>query len=194
MLGLILSLAGLGGIGAALAFIPGARAIAMTAVQFIARYPWQAALVAALLWDAWERHDAIRARALTVQWKALHEAGQRNVAALKNAKRIEDARQAANTKRIDDATDPTRSAALAAGDAYARTHPGRLRCPAEIAAADQAGGNLPGGTAVDGRAEPPAAGSDMVEISRGDFDACTLNSADLGLAYDWAKGLPRPTN
>lgn len=159
------------------------------ALDLVRTYPWQAALIAALLWGAYERHDAIHARALTVQWREIYRAGQRNVAGLKAAKAHEDARQAANTKGINDATAPARSAALAAGDAYARAHAVRVWRSAQVAAAGDQRGNLPGAAADPGGAETAAAPADMVAVSRADFDACTLNTADLGLAYQWARGL-----
>ncbi len=112
-------------------------------------------------------------------------AGQANVAALKAQKAAADARQAANTQRTNDATQPARKAALAGADRYAATH--RVQCPAQVAATRDASGNLPGPSPDSGRAETAPPAPDMVAISRADLDACTLNTVDLWLAYEWAQ-------
>lgn len=114
-------------------------------------------------------------------------AGQANVANLRAQKAAIEAKQAAHTQRIDHATQPARKAALAGADAYARNN--RVQCPTQVAASGQPSGNLPGPAPDPERAENPAPAPDMVAISRADLDACTLNSADLGLAYAWAQGL-----
>lgn len=146
-------------------------------------YPLQAiTLILALLVGIQTWRVSTVKRDLTVA-RAQIAAGQANVRDLKAQKAAADARQAANTKRTNDATAPTRRAALSGADTYARLH------PAKVIAASDASRSVPSPAAATGRVEQPAPGDGMVEISRADLDACTLNTADLWTAYQWAQGL-----
>lgn len=74
MITTILSLLGIsGGIGLAVAFIPGfgKRLIEIggALLGLVRDHPWQAACCALALWGAWERWDAIDARAKAAAWK-----------------------------------------------------------------------------------------------------------------------------
>lgn len=164
------------------------------ALGIATRYPMQAALCAALLacawcWHGWDVSEA-RRKSDAAAFQRVMDAGRANLAALKAAKAAEDTRQSANTRRIDDATQPARAAALAAADTYAAAHH-CLRTPGPIAAASgEASGHLPGPAAAARGFETPAS---AVAVAPDAFNACTLNTRDLGLAYDWAQGLPKPS-
>jgi hypothetical protein len=151
------------------------------------RYPWQAVCIALLLACGWLWRGKHHAMADLHAAEAQIKAGEQNVATLKAEKARIEREQAAITERIDHETAPAQKAALAAGDQYAATH----RCvqSSAIAAAGGASSGVPGPAAAAGSAETSAPVDDMVAVAKPDFDACTLNSADLEKAYEWAEAV-----
>ena len=150
-------------------------------------YPLQAALIASLALCGIQTWRVRIIEQKLIVARAQITAGQANVVALKADKAREDARQAANTRRIDHATNRARADALAGADRYAASH--RVQRPAQVAASRDASRSMPGRAPVAERVESPAPESDMVAVSRADLDACTANSVDLGLAYEWAQSI-----
>jgi hypothetical protein len=148
------------------------------------RYPWQCVVIALMALSGWlwrgKQHVLAELHVAQAQIKA----GEQNVAALKAEKARIEREQAAITERIDHETAPAQKDALAAGDAYAASH----RCvqPSAVATASSAGSGVPSTPAAARSAEAPAPVTDMVAVAKPDFDACTLNSADLEKAYEWA--------
>lgn len=102
------------------------------------------------------------------------------------AKMAEDTRRTNVKTEADNATEPARKSALASADAYAAAH--RVQ-PRQADPGNAQGGNLSRAPAAAQRPAEPATGTDMVAISRADFDACTLNTADLNIAYQWGRKL-----
>ncbi len=100
---------------------------------------------------------------------------------------VENQRREALTREANNETIPRRQAALAAADTYRATHACVVRgaSQANPGAAGQA--NRPGSAAAAGSADPSPALAGLVAVTRTSFDNCTLNSADLGVAYDWAR-------
>lgn len=192
----LISLLGLGGIGAALFFIPGAIPAVVGALSallsLIRRNPWQCALIAGLLvcgrlWHG--KAKAIDQRDAAIAQKAAQIAEYRRVynetfAAHWKAKLAEDARRTKITQEADDATTPRRTTALAGAAAYADRW--QVCRPAADSSVAQ-GGDLPRPAPAAGSPEASTPVAGMVAVSRPSFDACTLNSADLGIAYEWAQ-------
>lgn len=100
--------------------------------------------------------------------------------------RLEKIKDEANAK-----TQPRRTAALAAAADYR----GSNRCFVQQGTANigSAGGaSLPGAPAPAGRPQGASEGLAMVAISEAAHDACTLNTADLWIVYEWGQSLPKP--
>ncbi len=159
-------------------------------LDVIRRNPWPCAVIALCVLSValWHRGDRYRDKLLAAN--AQLEAGKQNVTALKAEKARVEKQQAATTERIDNETAPARRAALAAGDDYARAN----RCvrPSAVAPASHAGGSVPGVPAAAGSSEASGEAADLVAVAKPDFDACTLNSADLQKAVDWAQSVAQP--
>lgn len=141
MLTWLLSLAGLGGIAAALAFIPGALPLALrwgkAAIDLVRNHPWQAAFLLALLWGAYERHQHIG-------WRDFGQsviAAQHKAAADQIAVNHEPVRKSAAIAEESDAKAPAYYRSVhAAADAHAV----RLRAPARpVGIADLPGTDRP---------------------------------------------------
>lgn len=108
------------------------------------------------------------------------------------AKIAEDARLQSLKTEADNATAPLRQAALDDATRYRDAH----RCVLAPAARTDPGGAVTSGLsspATDpGSAAQPAAPAELVGITTADHDACSLNTADLWVAYRWAQGLNPP--
>lgn len=183
MLTAILSLLGVGGIGAALVFVPGLAGRALgwlkTVFGIVADYPWQAALIAALaacawLWhgksDALDQRDAARAetKALAADYERAQVLAAAKQADADHREYVlkSDLAEKAHALAVQSAAD-----ARSAVDAYARAHP--LRCDMRAATPHlgQAGGTADPGLPGDpGRVPDPDAAADMVAVSRADLD------------------------
>lgn len=148
-----------------------------------------AALVMALLWALWARGDHYKAKLAVAN--AQIEAGKQNLVALKADKARLEKQQAATTERIDHETAPARRDALAAGDDYSRAH----RCvqsSSPVVADRQSGRNVPDVPAAAGSAETSGEAAAMVAVPKWGIDACSLNSADLDKAVEWAQSINAP--
>jgi hypothetical protein len=158
------------------------------------------AFAGALLWGAIERRSAQDQgrRADTAEngrkadRRAYETAQAAATAQARAAKLAEDTRLSTLKDAADHATQPAHSAALDSADRYAASHR-VLRCDGAPARGASGGTDLPGATPAPGSANASAAPSDMVAISRADLNACSLNTADLGVAYGWAQSLEKTT-
>lgn len=155
---------GLGGIAAAIVFIPGASAIALKAfgaiVEAVSRYPWQVGLAVALIvagWQhhsatSWKRHAELEAAAhrttkhnfdlAMAEWK--RQAAQVKAArekAEKDAKEVQDHAQATYAKILAD------NRGLRDYIASRRLRAGQAAMPLDPAGSDQAPG-VPDDTAA----------------------------------------------
>ncbi|GGN49390.1 hypothetical protein GCM10011349_19990 [Novosphingobium indicum] len=198
MLEWIIGALGASGIAAAIAFVPGAKAIALQFIGFVAelvrRYPWQCAVIAALCWGAWQCRRA----------EAWHDHSEREAAnhretkdLFADARREWLARTVAATKARMEAERKSKETAhdaqaqyevlLADNDGlrdYIAAH--RLRdgrrqerpLPATGADEDHAAG-VPAGAA-------PGA---LVAVSEADLERCDADYSYAAAAHQWAQGL-----
>lgn len=182
----LLSLVGFGGIGAALAFIPGALPAAMkalrAAVGATCKYPLQVALIVALCAVAWfwraERRavdalDAFKAETVAAQV----EAGRKAIA-------VKLATEAHYKDLANDADKEHAAALVAAHDATARyiaAH--RVRIDGSRASGGTVASAESGGAQGGNR---PGAPSDMVAVTSDDMMICTENTTRLQAVRDWA--------
>ncbi len=159
--------------------------------EFIRTNPALCAVIALGVLSAvlWQRGERYRDKLLAAN--AQIEAGKQNVVALKAEKARIEKRQAETTERIDHETKPARVAALAAADDYARTHR-CVRSPGPVSASGQSGGSVPGVPAATVSAEAAGETASMVAVPKWGIDACSLNSADLQKAYEWAQSISQP--
>lgn len=148
-----------------------------------------AALVVALLYALWARGSHYRDKLLVAN--AQIEAGKQNVVALKADKARLEKQQAATTERIDHETAPARRDALAASDDYARAHR-CVRPSSPVVAARQSGRSVPEVPVAAGSAEASGEAAAMVAVPKWGIDACSLNSADLDKAVEWAQSIGAP--
>ena len=178
----------------ALGFVKRAMQAAFAAAM---RYPWQAALIAALLacaWFAWGKGKAIdqrdAAREQVALWKDANAKATAWALAEKAAKEA-----AANdiTKGANDARSIAKAAGARAGDDYAS----RNRC-LRVTAPESRGErpDMSGAVSVAGQPESAPGNAELVGVSRPDFNACTAAALDLDNAAQWAadmvaKGLAR---
>lgn len=187
----LLSLLGVGGIAAALIFIPRALPAAIQAlgalISAIRRNPWQFALIAALGFSAWlyhgKRSETRRADAWHHAWQAQKNASDAAAAAQKalNAKIQSTYQEQADVSQIrhDDILDRVRTAT----DRYILAHrvqPGQC----------EAGGSNPS-PAASGSPVPqePAASPVMVAVEQSDVETCAADYGYALSAYEWANGL-----
>lgn len=169
------------------------RSIARAGWALAVRYPWQAALVLALAFAAWQWHGKGRALA-ALEAEQLAHAGQieayraayaRALAEHNALKLAEEARTAAIKDKADAVTPLRRESALAASQRYSDDN--RVReCP-ESDSGPAGGADLSGPAAVAGSAATGREAAAMVAVSRAAVDICTLNSADLQTAVEWAR-------
>lgn len=110
------------------------------------------------------------------------------------AKIAEDARLLNIKGEADNATIRNRSSALDHAATYRRDHRCVLVSPEvnSSSSGQQGRGDLPGLPAPAGGPGAPAPAGDLVAISSADFKACTLNTVDYGIAFEWAQKLHNP--
>lgn len=157
------------------------RSALRAALALAVKYPLQVALCASLLacgylWRGWTHERA--------DYAAYRRQAAASVLHLEQEKAATEARQAQITKDTDHATQPARDHALAAADAYARTH--RLPAPASPATGPASAG-LSEPAAAAGSAEAAAGSSELVSITRSDLDKCTVIGSDFSVAFGWAQ-------
>ena len=161
------------------------RRAAQGAFALATRYPWQAALIVALLACGWTWHGKSKAidqrdaaRAQVALWK------DANAKATKWAK-AEAARKDQLAVTAKDNANDSRKTAQAAGARAGDDYASRNRC---VRAADSRGVNpdLPRPDTVAGQPEAASDDAQLVGVTRPDFNACTVNSLDLANAQDWA--------
>lgn len=213
MLEWIIGAIGAGGIAAAIAFIPGAKAIALQFIGFVAalfrRHPVECLLVIALACVVWQFQRAENWKASAHEWaahakleasnhrqtKANYRRAQIAAHAAAVADRIRrEEKSAAIAKEIEHANDEIdywRSTARRYADGGGMRHESRAgagSAPGRTAAAGEAGA-----AAIDDRSGPAP-----VVLSRSDFDLCfgadgyferTLKNkalADRWISEEWA--------
>lgn len=153
-------------------------------------YPREAAIVALLLALAWtwhgkskaiEQRDVARAEVVSQRYKfeqAQQEAEAKAIAAkLAQEAKDEQRRKDADNALKQDLADDRRRA-----DVYA----GRMRCQAPRSA--PSGANLSSAPEAPQVVAGPGVTTELVGITRDDFDICTINSRRLQNAHDWADG------
>lgn len=175
-----------------LGWVIGGRAIGAIP-SLIRRYPLRLALIVLLCLSGWlwwgknraiEQRDEARA-ALARQIEAYRAAHDIAVAAHTARKQAEDARLAALKEKTDAVAKANRLAALAAARNYAE----RMRCESKAGEGVAGRADLSGAATDAGRAEARRAAAELVAVSRADIEACTLNTANLQAAVDWARGV-----
>lgn len=189
---------GVGGIAAAIVFIPGAKAIAMQFVGFVAelvrRYPWQCAVIAALCWGAWqyrraeawhdhsEREAANHRETKDLFADARREWLARTVAATK-------ARMEAERKSKETANDAqAQYDALLADNAGLRDYIAHNR----LRTAGREERALPSAGAVEDHAagvSADAAPGALVAVSEDDLERCDADYSYAAAAHQWAQRL-----
>lgn len=214
MLEWIIGALGVGGIAAAIAFVPGAKAIALQFIDFVAalfrRHPVECLLVIAVACGVWQFQRAENWKASAREWtahakleasnhrqtKANYRRAQIAAHASAVADRIRrEEKSAAIAREIEHANDEIdywRSAARRYADAGGmREH--ESRAGAGSASGRPAAAGKAGAAAIDDRSGPAP-----VVLSRGDFDLCfgadgyferTLRNkalADRWIAEGWA--------
>lgn len=187
----LLSLLGVGGIAAALIFIPGALPAAIQAlgalIGAIRRNPWQFAVLALLCLSAWfwhgKRSETRRADAWHHAWQAQKNASDAAAKAQKahNAKIQSTYQEQADVSQIrhDDILDRVRSAT----DRYILTH--RVQ-PGQCEAGRSDTAPAAGGAAVP---QEPAPAPVMVAVEQSDVETCAADYGYALSAYEWANGL-----
>lgn len=133
MIAAIVSALGLGGLGLAIAFIPGFGAgllkMLKVAVEIVAEHPWQAACAALALWGAWERWDGIRGWDRAAEWKAHHDkhlaADKASIASAINWRKQVEEGQTIITELIKDKADAEDRLNAALADSLRLRGPGR---------------------------------------------------------------------
>lgn len=185
----LLSLLGIGGIGAALFLVPGLAASALKALTALLDNPWQVALIVALCLSAWlwwgkreafDQRDA--ARAQVAAWKDANAKATAWAVAEKRAKEqsADQAKDQANA-----VLKPSLAAGQAATDRYVRDN----RCVRVAASegrlerADMSGAVQPAGQ--------PSSSTEQadVAVTGSDLAACTSAVLTLDNAYTWAQDM-----
>jgi hypothetical protein len=176
MIGWLLGTVGLGGIGAAIAFIPGALPAVLSAISAawdaIRRYPREAAIVGLLMACGWlwhmtgKRNDTIAARDATIA--TMTKASDANHAAQVAQVQAIEAKSKQIAKDSDNAHETHLADARSAADRYIAAN--RVRpSAAHISTPGQASGGTDPGVH-----ESLPAGTVMV--SEGDVQICTANT------------------
>lgn len=194
----LLSIVGIGGIGAALFLIPGAAENALralgAALGVIRDNPWQCAVLALLLacggiWhvkggqvERANRRADVQA-ALVAKWKAANEAATQWALAEKRAKETaaNDIKDRANVSR-----EIAQAAGARAGADYRRSNQCVRFTPAEGRGLNP---DLPRPDSVAGQFAPQAGNAELVGITVPSFNVCTVNSIDFDNAYEWGQKL-----
>lgn len=152
---------------------------ALSVFSAAVRYPWQAALIVAVVAAGWQFHRANGFRAeLAAIRKAQDEAAQAQAAV--NAAPAIKSEQIARQSDVD--TQAYYDAGRRAGAAYANAH--RVSRPCAPVSADMSGPDSP--APVDDRT---SVAPDMVAVSRQDFDLLTGNSVRLAKVQQDAQAL-----
>lgn len=186
----LLSALGIGGVGAALFFIPGLLPRAIEAagalLGVVRRNPWQCAVLAlvlacGLLWRGWDHQVEGLERQVTA-WK---DAQAKAVAWALAEKRAKETAANDITKGANDARSISHTAGNRAGADYKLANQCLRVTPAkgdrqrtDLSRPDPAAGQ-----------PSPAPGVALVAVTPGNFDKCTNAALDLDNAWAWGQKL-----
>lgn len=157
-------------------------------VDAVTRYPWQTALLAVLLWGLYERNQADKWHkahdVLKTAVKAQEKASEANLAAAKAQNAKWESTSQDLSEKANEAYDKGLADARSSAARYADTHRVYMRTAPSVSAAPATGQTDPAP-----RRDGPGEETELVAITREDFDRCTVNSERLEVVHMWGEGL-----
>lgn len=166
------------------------KALAGLLWAYARQYPWQTALIISLCLSGWLWRGKAKAIEQRDAWhlafdkqKAAYIAAQREAEAKAIAAKL--AQEAKDEQRRKDADNALKQD-LADDRRRADVYAGRMRCQAPRSA--PSGANLSSAPEAPQVVAGPGVTTELVGITRDDFDICTINSRRLQNAHDWAVG------